>query len=389
MLVDLTMAFYVVYGLSAIMLVFMATILVIKARKTNEEKQRKQVLTTYEDYLQYLLRNLDDPGAFQLPTNPTTKREKQVLQKELIQWMDRIKGNHLQKLVRLSEEMGLVDLDLKRLRSRRHYVRLDAAYNLGVMRCGRAVKPMLTVLEKNQRDSTMFILGRSIAQAATHANEVEEMIHHLGKRGHNNYQLLVDITKESNLDLGELYTRLIQEEQPNLIKVGLLGLREHAEPHMSRRVRAYLEAEDKEIRIHAVKLMIASGSWTKGDLFQFMKSDDWEVRLYIAKWIGDAKLVELKEVLEVGVKDPLWSVAKASAKSLLSLDQVGVKRLYQLAMDWKGTHEGEVALECIQEDLKETASNAENGFTTLQAYHQKLNLFEQFFGRDEEVIQAM
>ncbi|KGP91298.1 hypothetical protein N780_08105 [Pontibacillus chungwhensis BH030062] len=386
MFFNLEAAFYVIYVLAGLMAIMSSIIIGIKVRKKQTRKKTEQVMHHHKSYFTYITQQLDARESLQTPKRELTTFEKKVFQRELVERIERLSGAQRGKLIQLCKDLGLTEFNLKRLKSGRHYVRLEAAYNLGAMRCEEAVPTLCKMLYKNKKDSTRFIVARSIAQTATSTGQINDMIHYLAKDQENNYPLIVDIAKESDLDLRGPFISLLKEPNPELTKVGLFGLRDQPDAEMHSILRPHLNSEDYDIRTNAAKLMVASGGSTAQQMEQFMNFKDEEVRLFTAEWIGQTGVKKYQEVLELGVQDEDKQVARKSARSLSQLGDSGFRTLCKLAVS--NLRNETIAFEMIHEYLKESAA----GYSTnrkVADYHRKLSIYETYFGKDQELIDAM
>ncbi|MCD5324308.1 MULTISPECIES: HEAT repeat domain-containing protein [Pontibacillus] len=386
MFFSLDAAFYVIYVLAGLMAIMSSIIIGIKVRKKQLHKKTQKVMQRYQSYFTYLTQQLDAKEPLEVPKSELTTFEKKVFQRELVERLERLSGNQRDKLIQLCNDLGLKEFNMKRLKSGRHYVRLEAAYNLGAMRAKEAVPSLCKMLYKNKKDSTRFIVARSIAQTATSTGQINDMIHYLAKDQENNYQLIVDIAQESDLDLSGAFISLLKESNPELTKVGLFGLRHQPDSEIHSILRPHLDSKDFDIRTNTAKLMVASGQCSQKEMEQFMKFKDEEVRLYTGEWIGQAGMRQYQEVLELGVQDKNQQVARTSAKSLSQLGESGFRTLCKLAVS--NLSNGTVAFEAVHEHLKESAA----GYATnrkIADYNQKLSIYETYFGKDQQLIDAM
>ncbi len=349
MFVNLDLAYWVIYGLLAILGVNVFTILAIKIRKKQTQKKTQKCLQQFQEYLDTIQADLQKKERLPVPDKSLNKFEKKVLQQVLFDWMESLSCTHRNKLEVLCEDLGLVELNLKRLNGLSHRVQLDAAYNLGVMRATEATAPLFQLFYRNKRDSTLFIIARSIAQTTDQPSYIKDMIIHLSESNHNNYALMIDIAQESSLDLQTIYTQLLRESNPVLNKVALLGLMDHAKPDLHSQVLPFITSEDKEIRALTVQLLTYSGACSSSEIQKFIRFKDWEIRAFIAEWIGDSEKVEYANLLEEGLQDKNWTVARSSARSLVKLGESGFETLCAIAKTEKTG--AEVALECLHEDL--------------------------------------
>ncbi|MYL34654.1 hypothetical protein GLW08_14390 [Pontibacillus yanchengensis] len=388
MFFNLQMAYWVVYGLLAIMGILTIVIMAIKFKNVRNQKKTEVSLQKFQSYLDYVQSQLDEEDRLRIPNQKVGDFDKKVLQKVLIDWIQRLSGVHRDKLITLCHDLGLIDFNLKQIKSLSEFKRLDAAYYLGSMRSSEAIPDLFKLLKKNKEGPEAFIIGRSIAQAADKPEDVKEMLTYLAKEERENYHLLADIAGESTLDMSVQYKQLLTSENTELVKLALLGLSNQTDSGMDSNVRSFVYSKDKEIRMNAVRLLITSGAWTSGEIKQMIHFNDSDVRAFIAQWIGDSGVVQFADQLQEGVKDSDKIVARTCAKSLLKLGESGFIKLCEVTIQNEGQPVADLALECIQEDLKESSVKTGN-IEHVTSYNQKLYLYQKYFGKDEDLTQAI
>lgn len=386
MFVSLQIAYWVIYGLLAILGITVITILAIKISKRQKEKRTQKCLQKFQEYLDTIQSDLRHKERLPMPDQPLNTFEKKVMQNVLLDWMANTTSAHRRKLERLCEDLGLVELNLKQLKSTSHTTQIDAAYKLGIMRATEATAPLFQLFYRNKRDSTLFIIARSIAQTANQPSHVKDMILYLSEDYHNNYALLIDIAQDSSLDLTNVYNQLLKEKRPVLIKVALLGLMDQAQEDLHSQVLPLITSEDKEIRELTVRLLTQLGECSSSEIQKFIHFKDPEIRAFMAEWIGDSKQTEYAKLLEESIQDHDWTVARSSARSLLKLGDWGFETLCTIAKSEKTG--SDIALECLHEDLNIQASK---DVQTKQStdYDRKLHVFQKHFGDKQNLNPAM
>ncbi|UOQ43919.1 hypothetical protein MUN89_18940 [Halobacillus salinarum] len=388
MFVNLELAMGMAVILLTLMAVIMAITLTIKIGKIRKEKKTQECLQKHQNYLDYVQTAMDLREDIQPPASALNKFERKVFQQLLSEWINRLSGIHKEKLIQLCEDMGLTAFNLKRLNSSMHINRIDAAYYLGTMRHTPAVPHLFTLLRKNKFDSTIYIIGRSIAQASEKPEEVGEMLEYLADGKKSTYQLLADIAKEASVDLKECYFRFLTSQNPALIKVGLIGLRDEVGPEVPASVRKLMTSNDKATRMLTIQILTASMALSAKEVVTLAKATDDQVRMLIFEWIGETEQLRFTELLEEGLHSRNLEVARTCAKSLLGLGNVGFSILCKAALETDSASGSKIALDAVHEELDQY-ENAEEDVEQLNHFNQKQFLYKKFFGKDRSLVEAI
>ncbi|WP_163536202.1 HEAT repeat domain-containing protein [Gracilibacillus sp. YIM 98692] len=385
MFINLQAAYWVI-GILLVLMIILATLtLSMKVNKKRLEKKEKKCLSEFRSYFDYLQLQLDNADRLRPPAKPLRIFEKKVLQKTLLQWVDRLEGIHRQKLLTLCEDIGLISYNRKRLKSPWSIIRIDAAYHLGILRDSESTSELLSMLHQKKFEASIYIIARSIAQTSKDVNEIKSLIQYLVENGKQNSHLIADISKESYLDLRSVYVDFLYESQLELVKVGLIGLQDQVDYHLSEDIHSFLHSKDKEIRILTAKLLTSSMALTKRDVQAYLQFPDWEVRQLFAEWIGNSELKQYAEYLREGVQDLNWMVSRSSAKSLMQLGTRGFEILCELASGNDGDRGREVANEFMEEELKQSIHRFSN-LADITEYNQKVYIYQKYFGKSHDYL---
>lgn len=384
----LAVAILFLYALCGVTALGLLVLFGLKLRNIAAEKQTKRCLEKYRDYFFYLQAHGEDEEQLRLPPGEVTQREKQIIQKKLFELMERFTGVHRQKLERLFEDMGLVDLDLKRLNGGWKWTRVDAAYNLGAMRSSRAVPELLGLLGKLGYDPSLFIVARAVAKCARDAEDLAGMVRELVRHRKNFHQLLVDILSESEVELQPLYASFLQDADHDLVKIGLIGLAQSNPAGVGERLDKLVRSADKEVRIKAVKLLCSDArQLTEKRVREFMAHPDWEIRAAVAKAAGTLGLSSSIPLLKKAVGDDNWWVSHHSARSLAQLDVEGFQALCEILQEGGPGRAVQMAQQIVLEELEKGRLQPADP-TNPSPYNQKLYLYQNSRKRTISTAQA-
>ncbi|GED31093.1 HEAT repeat domain-containing protein [Brevibacillus centrosporus] len=384
-------AYVFLYVLCGVTTLGLIVLFGLKLRNIAAEKRTKRILAEYEDYFVYLQAHGEEEERLHTPYGKLEQKEKRIIQKKLFELMESFTGVHRQKLAALCEDMGLVELDLKRLDGTWKWTRVDAAYNLGVMRSQRAVPGLLQLLEKLEYDPSLFIVARAVAKCARSQNDLGDMIRQLVKHRKNCHQLIVDILSESELDTGKLLIALLQETDADLIEIGLIGLSVHNPSDVEPYLHKLVHAQEKEVRIKAVKLLCKdSRLLTDKRVREFLAHQDWEIRAAAAKAIGAHGLSAHIPSLKKAVGDSNWWVSHHSAYSLAQLQVAGFQALCEILQEGRFGRHLEIAHQVALEELEKAKMQLELADQEKQLqYNLKLHLYQSSRRKTISPVQAM
>ncbi|MFF0828283.1 HEAT repeat domain-containing protein [Brevibacillus sp. NPDC003359] len=388
----LATAIVFLYALCGLTVLGLVVLFALKLRNISVEKQTVRCLEKYRDYFVYLQAHGEEEGRLQVPYGEMTQKEKQIIQKKLFELMERVTGIHRDKLIWLCEDMGLVELDMQRLNGRWKWTRVDAAYNLGIMRSKLAVPALLTLLQKNTNDTSVFIIARSVAKCARNTEDLREMVTHVVGAKKNVHQLIVDIISDSQVDTAPLFAQFLQESDAELVKIGLIGYTVHVQPGIEPALYQLIQAPDKEVRIKAVKLMCRDVRYmNEQTVTDFMNHKDWEIRAMAAKAIGSLKLLPYIPTLKKAVGDANWWVRHHSARSLTQLEVEGFAALCEILQEERNGQKSEMAHQVIQEELEKEKLVLQDATATekLVQYNEKLHLYRKSYRKTISTVQAL
>ncbi|MED4782108.1 HEAT repeat domain-containing protein [Brevibacillus choshinensis] len=372
----LATAYVFLYVLSGVTVLGLLVLFGLKLRNIAAEKRTKLCLEKYQDYFVYLQAHGEEEERLRTPYGEVSMQEKKIIQKKLFELMERFTGVHRRKLAWLCEDLGLVDLDLKRLGCSWKWTRVDAAYNLGVMRSQRAVPGLLQLLEKLDYDPSLFIVARAVAKCARNGNDLGEMVRQLVKHRKNFHPLIVDIISESEVETGPLYVAFLQEADTDLVEIGLIGLSVNNQSNLEPYLHKLVHAKEKEVRIKAVKLMCKdSRLLTDKRVREFFAHQDWEIRAAVAKAIGTLGLAVHIPLLKKAVVDSHWWVCHHSARSLAQLNIEGFQALCEILQEGRFGNHVQLAHQVVQEELAKGKQKLDDQEKQLQ-YNQKLHLYQ-------------
>lgn len=379
---NVTVAVYFIYACLGLIGIGTALLFGIRISAIRTDKKTEYYLQKHQDYFKFVQTHLNGASELPLPPGKLTKLERRVIQQKLIEWIEQFKGELRDKLVKLCCDAGFVREDIKKLDSLFYGRRIAAVYRLGGMRAAQAVPRMLLMMEQQKKYTPLtIVIARSVAKSAEHGDQLKEMLHHLLRHGKPIHNMAADIVMETSLDSSRLLLKLLDDKNPDFVKVALVAMWGQAVPEVVPALDRLVGAEQNEVRAEAVKLYLSSNPVMKDETIREMMADsDWEVRAAVAKSLGNMHAAGSISLLRVALKDENWQVRSNSAESLAKLGETGFEVLCQIAKHGDGI-ERETALYQIEKTMLEQGEHQK--LDQMVAYNKKKLLYERYFGVTE------
>ncbi|WP_079914058.1 HEAT repeat domain-containing protein [Paenibacillus sp. 32352] len=353
----------------------------LRFRHQSNARQLNEGLAKHQDYFAYLSVQMDEAQALLPPPGSLTRMELRAVQSKLLEWIETIRGPHRDKLTALCRDMGLIDMELRRLNSPWHAVRVEAAYHLGVMRAGECAEALLKLLEREIAESTAFVVGRAAAKCAQRPEELRRLISLLMERHPHAQQLTADILSASSLDPSPLYAEILDTEtNPALLKLALTGLSGGSRPCSLASLERLLRSEDADVRLQAARLLLRYPQvLPPGRVGELLAHPDGEIRAAAAQAVGEHQLLFYTEPLKASLADPDWRVRYGSAQSLIRLGLDGFEVLCEAARDMQAGPAKDTVWNAIHEAMDLSAAAAEREMRQIPLHSEMSRLYRTKF----------
>ena len=349
---NLALAYLFIKIASAVILFILALAFVLKIRLIRMDKKKKEVLKKYEAYFHYVQAHLDGPEPLRKPVGQPTAWELTVISDKFSEWIQMLYGSQQEKLIELSEQMGLVDMNLRLLNSRFSWRRSLAAFRLGKLRSKKAYPFLLKRLLKEKYGADFIICARAAAMCARDSNDLSELAHIFAKQKKNVGMLAADILTSSPQFEPDIVKDWLMSKDFRLLKIALHSLKGHAVAHLAPMLQELTEVQDKEVRILAVERFLYSiPDLTQDIVYKLLNHPDKEVRAITAKAVGMMGDAANIEMLKQAMTDPDWLVKHHSAKSLSMLGEEGFSALCEVAVHSEDAFTRDMANDVIHEEI--------------------------------------
>ena len=370
----------------------LAVLAVLRIRRQREKLWADYYLDKNREYLAYVSAHIVEEDRLRPPAAPLSKHELRVIGGKLSEWIEALDGAQRDKLVELCRDLGLVDMELKRLRSFWRWQRIDAAFRLGTMRAREALPGLHKLLEKEAHDASAFVAARAIAKCAASLDDLKRMTVHMLKTAGDSAELLADILAASTLDVKPLFEELLQSEDIASQRLALTGLFGQNRPVSPELFQHLVRSEVIGISRLAVRLLLRQPqALTGAELRTLADHPDGEIRAEVARSIGELGDPSGVSLLRELLGDESWLVRYFSARALIALDEPGFAALCEEAGERESSASGRAAWDAIHEELSRADPAAADVPETLRLNRLKLmllkkmpNEFDQVPGRQAE-----
>lgn len=257
-------------------------------------------------------------------------RDLDLLATLMVEYLSLLRGAERDRLVRLAEEVGLVERYLGSLRARNRWRKARAAENLGYFGGPDAAAPIARLLE-NRDETVRAVAARALARIGT--PEAAEAL----ARTLNDFSELTRVRMAENLErVGPLAVEplieILREGNPpaRLLAVRVLGnLRaREARPVLREVLR---EGAFPDLRAQAALALGKVGDPEDGPaLLEAAEDEAWPVRTQAASALGMIGDVSTIPVLQRLTVDPEWWVRLNASKSLANMGPAGERALTEL-----------------------------------------------------------
>jgi HEAT repeat protein len=371
------------YAITVLIILLTFVLIGFRIRAMWLQKRVQHVLRKHQDYFDYVKSNMFESTPLQKPIGSIHRAELLVIQGKLLNWMEKIVGAECDRLTELCRDLGLVDLNMRRLQNEIHWIRLDAAYNLGIMQAKEATPALLQLLEEERYGTSAFVIARSISKCAQDVNQLDRMVRILAKHSKQSHRLVTSMLVLSRLDWTPLLLEYLNETDEQLVKIALTSLQTRSLPGTEDMLSSLMGAEDSELRLLAVQAMVHQGTrMTPEQMNELMRHEDADVRAEAADAFGQVGMVASVDSLKEGLEDSDRRVRYNSARSLVDLDSAGFAALCEVALHGSNSREVTLASNVIQEELSNGPIYSEDLEQAIR-HNMRLDIYRRYFGGHE------
>ena len=251
----------------------------------------------------HVLNLLNDSTATE-PLKPRLfSRDRKFIEELLLQQAAQLKGEDRRNMTAVLEKLGHVKSEMRALRSRRWWRRLEAAINLGTMQSQYAVSALIEAVRDPSEDVRLAAV-RALGQL----NEPRGL------------QLLLDAMEQEGRWTGS-----------SIVEV-LVGMGSHIAPEIVPRLESTTNINARLLYVQLCGLLRITEAL--GSLLLLLGDPDRETRISAARALGQIGDISAVESLITSLGDKSWEVGAEAARALGSLgDKQAVQKLKQVLSD--------------------------------------------------------
>lgn len=246
--------------------------------------------------------------------------KKEIFIERNIYYLENFKGEFINNITSLCEDLGLVDYDIKNLKSSNKFLKALACKRLGEYRSKKPIKHLITVLQLPIVDITYNAL---MALAKIGDEEAfAEAFENINSKVILNERSLMEILDSFEGDKKYIYKKMISSSNNYLSVVFIKSSGNHMDVYKGEKISKYLNDENKEKRIAALKAIGSMGdSRYVKNIINLLSDKEWEVRAVAAKVLGKLEDDNAIFPLVNALSDRQWYVRYNAAESILSIDR--------------------------------------------------------------------
>lgn len=291
--------------------------------KMKKEKVYKQEILPYIDGLFAEIEEVypREDHIMKLKNMAKVKLKREIITNRILYYLSMFTGNMQKNIVKLSEEIGLVEYEIEELKSKDHFKRALAAKDLGELRIRKSAPTLLRTLNKESSDIQYHIL-----MALAKIGDEGAFIAGFNKIGRRKLRLsersLTEVIDSYEGDKRTLYKEMIESSNVYLSTLFIKSAGNYMDIALSDLISKYLKDEYKDRRIAAIKAIGQSGDIRFiNQIVEKLKDEEWEVRAAAAKSIGRIGGYENLDSLVDALGDREWWVRFNAARSILEIPQ--------------------------------------------------------------------
>lgn len=311
------------FFLIAILLILYAYLMAEKIRELLLEKKKERLLKELSPLIDKIFEKLSQgktPGE-EIPL--LKKRAKIPLQRELISeriisYSELVEGRLKQELGQLAEALGLVDHELKNLKTKSMSARALACRRLGEYRSRKALPALIRALELPNYDVKFQALA-GLAKIGDLEYFLKAFLEPFGVQLFSE-RSLIEIIDGFEGDKEAMYKKMISHEDDYLASVFIKSAGNGRFVRVASDILKNLSSPSFMRKIAAVKALGQMGAAEFTDsLIEELKNPDWRIRAVAAKALGEAQNTAALPALKEAVGDENWWVRYNAAKAIIKM----------------------------------------------------------------------
>lgn len=321
------MEFIVIYSIAIFVVLILSLYLFLFYERLRENRTKK-LLTKKEievsSFLDDIISNIDENEISEgdmilLKSFLENELTAKILTQKFIHYIESFRGTFLDKIIKLSEEIGLVDYQMDKLNTKNEKGKILAIKNLGELRSKKALEAILKMLSSpNAEQIYASLKAISIIGDEEYFIRAFESIDDsisLSERS------LIEIADNFRGDKAKVFLQLINSKNDYISTIFIKAAGNLKDTRLLDEIHKFIDDNNNEKRIAAVRAFgnIGDNRYIE-DIIKHLKSDSWELRATTAKVLGQLNdKTALKPLIEA-LKDSNYYVRRNAANSIISLE---------------------------------------------------------------------
>lgn len=330
------MEIYVYYSIVLFsLIIFFLYIYIITEKIIDTYKHKKkqhyskEIIPFLEDMINELidLKIVEEYKMERLKIYCKNKEKRELIIDTLIYYFEIFKGEFTPQMAELCEAIGIVDYEIKNLKTTNVYKKALACKRLGEFRSKKALPYLLKEVNTLSVD-ILYNVFLSLAKIGDEKAFIEGF-ERLDKGMLLSERSLIEIVDSFEGNKRKVYNYMINSKDDFITSVFIKSAGNFRDYSLSEDISRFLRENNKEKKIAAIKAIGGIGdNRYSNDIIYLLKDEDWEVRAIAAKALG--KLGEDKAIspLLEALSDRQWFVRYNAASSLLAIDKTMESLVY-------------------------------------------------------------
>ncbi|MCX7694217.1 MAG: HEAT repeat domain-containing protein [Caloramator sp.] len=324
---------YSILLFSVIIILLYSYLIVEKLYNNHINRKKQRVYNDVSGYLDDIASRLDEYEVTNVQLKVLKGFMKDKIKREIVEerflfYFENLKGGISEKLTKLAEDIGLVEYELDKLKSKDvHKVALSCK-NLGEIRSKKALDSLLGLIEIE-----VVEVKYNVLMALSKIGDEEafiEAFRKLSKTIPLSERSLIEIADSFEGDKIYVYRNLMYLQDEFISSIFIKSAGNYKNILLADEIAIFLADENKEKKIAALKALGNMGdNRYVAQIIELLKDESWEVRAITAKVLGQIQDNRALIPLVKALSDREWYVRYNAANSLISIEG-GIQLVYDV-----------------------------------------------------------
>jgi len=324
---------YSILIFSVIIILLYAYLITEKLYEDYINRKKRRVYKDVSGYLDDIASRLDEYEVTNVQLKVLKGFIKDRIKREIIEerfllYFENLRGSISNKLTKLAEDIGLVDYELEKLKSKDMHKVALACKNLGEIRSKKALGSLLDLI-----DIEVVEVKYNVLMALAKIGDEEAFIEafkRLSKTIPLSERSLVEIADSFEGDKIYVYRNLMYLEDEFISSIFIKSAGNYKNTLLADEIAIFLADENKEKKIAALKALGNMGDNRYViQIIELLNDKSWEVRAIAAKVLGQLQDNRALIPLVKALSDKEWYVRYNAANSLISIEG-GIELVYDV-----------------------------------------------------------